>query len=282
MKAIFAACLLTVSATAVAETKRDIYDIMYLPNAGTAYGFTEANLIGGNFMSEDKVKTERDGYQFTQTLGYAFSNRFSLQADVNWLQTKVRTSGDPSFDQEGLSDPTVTARYRLIDEAHSLDLIADGLISTGDKETKSNGDEDNKQGGAVYKIGAQYGLKSENFQWAILAKYIRNMEATEDLSGVGKLDSNAHNAYQVRGDLLGKFSERNFARLFLGVDVTDGFGGDVSKTAPATAYTVGGEYQHLCTENFLFRAGLNVQEIYQDKADQNTNVKLLVGANYQF
>lgn len=282
MKAIFAACLLAVSATALAETKRDIYDIMYLPNAGTAYGFTEANLIRGNFMSNDQVKTERDGYQFTQTLGYAFSNRFSLQADVNWLQATVRRSGTSSFDQEGLSDPTLTARYRLIDDAHSLDLIAEGVISTGDKETKSNNDQDNKLGGSEYRIGAQYGFKSDNFQWAVLAKYIRNMETTDDFSGVGKLDSNAHNTYQVRGDVLGKFNERNFARVFLGVDVIDGYGTDIGKIAPATSYTIGGEYQHLCTENFLFRAGLNVQEIYQDKADQNTNVKLLVGANYQF
>ena len=46
MKRFLAVCLLTVSTVSIAAD-RNIYDLMYLPNAGTTFGQTDFNLIKG-------------------------------------------------------------------------------------------------------------------------------------------------------------------------------------------------------------------------------------------
>jgi hypothetical protein len=93
---------------------------------------------------------------------------------------------------------------------------------------------------------------------------------------------------KLRGDLLNKIGEKSFIRSHLDIDFESIQESDDTSPetvqAPTTIYTIGAEYQHLCSQNVLARVGV-------DYASQNSDTgytksdnrwKFVVGANYQF
>lgn len=287
MKFFLALAVLATTATSFAAS-RDIYDIMYLPKAGTNYGFTEAGYITGDIKGKSgNADATISGYGIEQTLGRSFTDQFSVQVAMNYVDGTVDPDGAPSTDQKGLSDPTFTGRFRVMDEDLTLDIIGGLLVSLGDSKIKSNNDTDNRQGGHALFAGAQIGKKMESMQWAVQGLLTRNFERTYDTSG-GDADVDANMDMKLRGDLLNKITEKGFIRSHLDIDFIGMQESDdtAPKTvqAPATIYTIGAEYQHLCTQNLLARVGI-------DYASQNSDTgytksddrwKFLVGANYQF
>jgi hypothetical protein len=287
MKFFFALAVLATSVTSFAAS-RDIYDIMYLPTAGTNYGFTEAGYITGEVKGRSgTADADLSAYGIEQTLGRSFSDQLSVQASLNYINGEVDEDGSPKTEQTGLSDPRFTARYRVLDGDMRLDVVGGALLSLGDSKIKSNGDRDNRQGGHALFAGAQIGKKAESIQWAVSGILTRNFERTYDLSG-GDADVDANLDLAVRADLLNKITETGFIRShfdieFDGMQESDDTAPE-TVVAPATRYVLGAEYQHLCSANLLARVGVDYAMEKSNSGYQKSDdrFKFIVGANYQF
>ena len=287
MKFLATLTLLAVS-TASFAADRAIYDVQYLPKAGTTYGFSELEYLKRDISGKSGVSdTEISGYGFTQTIGHAFTDRFSVEAALGYGNFEVDTDGEPKTEQTGVNDPTVIAKFRLMDEAFRWDIGAGVLISRGDSEIKSDGDTDNLQGGNAVFLGTSFGQKTEAFQWAIQGTFTRNMERTFDTTG-GDADADANNELEIRADFLNKLAEKSLLRYFVAVDFSEILESDDTApetiSAPTTTYTVGGEYQHLFSQDFMGRVGLDYNMINSDSAytDSDNAWRFRVAANYQF
>ena len=277
---------LAVLATATASfAASDIYDIQYLPAAGTTYGFSTGEYFKGE-IETDNGDAEISGPRFVQTIGHSFTDRLSLSASLNYQDLESDPDGGSKSTTSGISDPKVEARFRMMDEAFRWDLVGGAVVSLGDSEVEEDGDSDNLQGGHSLIIGTQLGVKSESFQWSILGQLTHNMESTTDYDGFGKLDDDSHNELLVRGDILNKLAEKSLLRSHLSIDFTEGYDdeeGDES-AAPLTTYEIGTEYQHLLSQDLLLRAGVDYQMLNTSSAQiDNISAWLFrVGANYQF
>lgn len=289
MKVILALAVLATSANVLASS-RDIYDIMYLPNAGTTYGFTEAIGIKGKSEGDD-FEGDISAYGLSQTIGHSFSDRFSIQADINYLDqsSDIDQDGVDSFTQtkKGVSDPTFLARFRAMDEAFRLDVFGGVKVSLGDAETDTNinndSDSNNRSAGHSMIGGVQFGQKSEAFQWAILGQLTYNLGGTEDTDGT-KDDTESNNELLLRADVLTKLAEKSFLRPFVQVDFMEKVeledGGE--SEAPITEYRLGAEYQYLASQDLLFRAGVDYSTQNAADFDEIYYWSFRLGANYQF
>lgn len=287
MKFFLALAVLATSATAFSAS-RDIYDIMYLPQAGTNYGFTEVGYLTGEVKGKSGAgDVDISGYGIDQTLGRSFSDRLSVQVDLNYVDGEIDPDGGSSTDQSGLSDPTFTGRFRVMDEGMKLDILGGLLLSLGDSEIESNGDIDNRQGGHALFAGAQLGQKMESMQWAVQGLLTRNFERTYETPNADA-DVDANLDLLVRGDLLNKLAEKSFLRTHLDINFEGMQESDDTSpetvVAPTTTYTLGAEYQHLCSENLLARFGVDYLTLNNDTGytKSDNRWKFFVAANYQF
>lgn len=293
MKKFIALAVLATTAAHAAD--RNIYDIMYLPKAGTTYGFTDAALTKGKVES-DAGDEDFDGYAVSQTLGYSFSDRFTVSLALNYASIQGDPEGGEKYDlQKGISDPTAQARFRMMDENMQWDILGGATISLMDQETDVSAsgreDNDNLQGGHSLFIGTQIGAKAENFQWAISGIFTHYLESENKVKTAGnpdvKIKDDAHNELAVRGDILNKLAEKSYLRSFVSVDFIESFKDDQvpkNETAPVTAYTVGTQYQHLLSQDVLLKAGIDYStvNVSTGQIDDYTIWTYTVGANYQF
>lgn len=274
------------------EKKRDIYDVMYLPNAGTAYGFTTLGFGQIKRESDDLGDLDLEGFLIDQTLGYALSDRFSIQANLNYANVEADPEGGRKYDSaKGVSDPRFTARFRAVDEAFRLDFVGGMRINFQDRTEKLNGDRNNSQGGHEFFIGPEIGVKAEHVQWFLGARFVRNLEAeTEYETNIGdvKVEDDANNELNVYTSLLHRIYEKNFLRWNAAAYFREEFGNDreeiLGKTAPNTLYDVGLEYQYAASEDILVRLGGNY-EVYKVRSGQIDDIQgwnAYLGANYQF
>lgn len=290
----FIAILLVVSATAALAADRAIYDLMYLPKAGTNYGTSDLTLYKGVMKEEgDGFDFEGDvtGWGVRQVVGRSVSDSLLLSAELNFTHVDFHAEYDyddfGSFEggstNKGLSDPVFTARFRAIDSEIQFDFIGSFLASFGDSKIDGS-TSDNKEGGHVVTLAVQAGKKLDSFQVAGLAKYIRSLESTteyddEDL----KIKDDAHGAYHLEVNALGKLSEQNFVKAVASVEFTDRFEDDEDgHTSPSTVYTIAGELQHLISENLLLRGGVSLSDYHQNHLDSYRLFGFNAGANYQF
>lgn len=288
MKFLATLALLAVTTSAALAAERAIYDLQYLPNAGTTYGFSEFEYLKRDISGKSGlVDSDISGYGFTQTIGHAFTDRFSLDATLGYGSFESDPDGRSKTEQSGVSDPTVTAKFRLMDEAFRWDIAAGALISLGDSEIESDGDTDNLQGGHAIFLGTQFGQKTEAFQWAVQGVFTRNLERTYETT-VRDADIDANNELGLRADFLNKLAEKSLIRYFVSAEFTDILESDdtVSETvdSPTTTYAVGGEYQHLFSQDFLGRIGVDYNMINSDSGyiDSDNAWNFRLAANYQF
>lgn len=282
MKFLVGLSVLAISAASFGAANSSINDLQYLPNAGTAYGITNAGYVKSSFA--DGVSTSRTtGYQIDQTVGYAVLNNLSVQANVNYASSEEKERGVATTESKGISDPTIGARYRLIDADNRLDILAAATISLGDAEVKSNGDSDNRLGGHSFDVGAQYGAKKENYQWAVSAIFTRNLKATiDDKSAGAKIKDDAHNGLNFAAELLTKLGEKCFIKTLGGVGFTESYDNNANSTvSPSTVYRLGAEFQHLLSNNVFVKAGFENRTFVSNSINVNVPV-YYVGANYQF
>lgn len=281
MKKFIAFSLVAFSSVSFAA-ERKIYDVMYLPKQGTIYGFSVANYTATN-QYESSEKTDVNGYKLEQTVGYSVLSNLTLNLSMNYVNYLTDTKTGDNFEQTGLSDLDLNARFRVMEGDSDLDIIAYGQLGLGDHEVKSDGDVDNKTGGNTVGLGAQWGQRKESFQWAVLGRVDRLMEAsTEDKQSDVDYDRDAHNRYLLQGDILGRMSEKLFFRGALSAQVTDGYEIEGLDIGSMNEYKISGELQHLCSENLLARVGVSNSHVEFNGIDQFTVWNFLAGANYQF
>lgn len=283
MKKFFAVSLIMAASSAFAAESA-LYDVMYLPKAGTVYGFTtgthtnaEVRGIGGDF--------EIDGFGLNQTAGFSVLDNFSIQASISYDNAITSPEDGSNTSTSGISDPSFQGRFRLMDSDFRLDVIGGGLLSLGDSEVDKDGDSNNLEGGSQVFVGAEFGKKVQDLQWSLTAKLNRYMESTTDIDGGSKVDDDAHNGLFVRGDILNVLPENNFIRTHLSADFTDGYEDeDKAETSPMTTYELGTEYQYLYTANLLLRAGVDYtrSNVNTGQIDNFDAWIWTLGANYQF
>lgn len=280
MKLLLALAVLSTSAVSFA-TDRAIYDIMYLPKAGTVYGISEGSFLDAKALDPAFGKIDSQIYTFQQSVGLSVTDRLLLSASGNYVKSKTDGTGFES-ESKGVSDPTITGRLRLMENS-DLDVIGDVGISTGDEEIEDNGDSNNKQGGNVATLGLQYGNRSADFQWAVLGSYTRLFEATAKFDDGTSVENDAHGAFNLRGDLLSRIDEKSVFRSYLLATITDEYEDENDvKFSSSNLYTLGGEYQYLLSQNLMVRGGINYLLAKSNSVDQNDAFRFLVGANYQF
>jgi hypothetical protein len=285
--------LLGVSSLSFAQTQRNIFDVMYLPQGGTFYGSTEAAYAYGQSTLHsdemgDVADFELNGYAVQQTVGYGMTSKFFATATISYEvgELRVDPKGGESYTQKskGESDPSLNAKYRLVESDYLLDVLAGAVISTGESKLATEDKDGNiKQGGASYSLGLQLGQKIADIQHAFSFIVTHYVKAEED--GV-KL--NAHNAYDFRFDFMNPLFQKTFLRSYISMGLNEGFNDENgTRLEQATRLGLGSEFQYLCSENLLMRMGLsylNVENQVYDGLETRDDyqLQLLMGANYQF
>ncbi len=286
MKKLITIALLATTTSVAFAADRAIYDIMYLPNAGTSYGFTDLNLESRE-IEADSGDDEIDGMRLSQTIGHSFTDRFTLNANFNLYDGERDPENGSSTDEDGLSDLGVNARFRMMDETIQLDVIGGVQLAIEDSEIESNGDVDNRftSGGNQMNVGLQVGEKAGDLQWAVLGRFIHAFERSLDTSG-GDIDLEPRDAVQVRADLLNKLAEKSLLRSHFTVDLieeTELENGN-NFQGSQTNYELGTEYQHIVSQDLLAKVGIDYRMSNYESADVDSDTAwiLHVGANYQF
>ena len=289
MKRFLVASLVLSSVSAMAA-ERNIFDLMYLPNAGTKYGITDVNYLNGK-ASGDQLDIKLAGVIVEQNVGYSFTDRLSLQVGMNYTtstqkidySTLINNNGtsDTTNAQRGFSDPSAQLKFRILEEAVTLDVIGGYTVKTGTSSVGGRGN--NLQGGNSSTLGLQVGQKMTNMQWSFLAGFDRNYQATTRSQADGKTRDDAHNQWSFVGNMLNRLSEKSFINSSIGAQFTDKYDDNQdSSTAPTTEYKVTAEYQHLCSQNLLMRAGLGYHTTNQAGLDDFYFWTVNAGATYQF
>lgn len=285
----FIALAVLASSTAFA-TESAIYDIQYLPTPGTTYGFTTYSHVASE-VEMDSDTDEIGGYVVSQTIGHSFTDRWSLDASIDYTDLEYDPeTGSKSDFAKGISDPTISTRFRTVDEKFRWDVIGGAILGLGDREIKSDGDTDNRQGGHSLFVGTQFGSKQELFQWAISGILLHDMEATtDDKESDVEYDAESHNSLIVRGDILNKLAEKSYLRSHLSVNFEEEYdldfeGGGKTAFASQTTWEIGTEYQHLFSQDLLARVGVDYQmnNFRTGQIDDWNTWIISVGANYQF
>lgn len=157
---------------------RDIYDLMYLPDEGTKFVSPSMNFLG--YRTEKKrnnikeAETENKGFALEFAGGYVFKKNMLAMLDFNYLffsKTEYDNInvGDHEEDSKGLSDPTLSFKWRALEQADkkvNLDLIPFYVVKSGDRKAPSEDqDGNNKVGGQVYGFTLQVGKKYSKWQY---------------------------------------------------------------------------------------------------------------------
>lgn len=287
----FIALAVLVGTTSSFASDRDIFDIMYLPDPGTTYGFTTGEFADGERESDELGDLEASGYAITQTIGHAFTDRFSIEASLDYTNLEYDPESADEYDLTGVSDPTVSARFRTMDEKFRWDVVGGATISFMDREIESNNDRNNLQGGHSLFVGTQFGVKTEIMQWALAGLIVHNMKTETEFEVDGgndvDVEDDANNELIVRGDLVNKLGNNSYLRSNIQASFTEEFEDDQNpeqKTAPSTTHQIGTEFQQLFSEDVLFRAGVDYQQRHElsGQIDSIESFIYRLGVNYQF
>ncbi len=271
MKVLLALAVLATSVTAVAASDSSINDLQYLPDAGTLFGNTQYSHLK---FEDGKSNT------LLQKVGYSLANNLFVDANVSYTHTD---SGTSEF--KGLDDIVFNGRYRLSEASgNRFDLI--GGVSISPDDSKVDGDEGNSySGGHALRIGAEYGNKTKERQWSVFAAYVHNLEAKTEYEDADETDTDdAHGQLSFGANLLTRIGEHCFIKTFAAVDFeeeydTDSDSGDYENSG-STIWRLGGEYQHLLSQNLFVSAGAT--SLIIGSSDSSPIMQYHVGTSYQF
>ncbi len=293
MKRFLALAIAVSAVSAHAVSDRAIYDIMYLPKVNTKYGITELGMQDRDIKGEGSTRdVDIKGWGVKQDIGFALTEKLTVNLHMEYLNAEIDQEGGSSFDQEGVTDPVASGRFRLMDEDLKLDLIGSLLMSIADGKIKTDNtgiisDMNNLQGGNAVSVGAQVGQQKENLQWAFLAQYKRNFEREYDIDNEDvKYKSN--NDFFFRADLLNKLAEKSFLRSHVSTNFEERLDNKTSGYSdlftPKTVYKLGTQYQHLCSSDLLLRGGVEyaIENSNNGQFGSDRAWTFSVGANYQF
>lgn len=269
-----------------ASRERAVYDLQYVPEKRVAYGFSELSYENYLILTSDTdIRIEES--RFTQAIGYGFTDDFTMTLAANYLHGRTGFDFEDSIkdhqSNEGLSDPTISAKYRLQDNYFRFDALMGLLVSSGDRE--QSGDEvNNKVGGHRLNLGFNFGQKFELVQWSVLMAYYRQFESTSEFSSGSFSQTTKRDPFNYYGlDISGLIfiDDKVILKGFINSILSDPTGRAVRSTVGQVI--LGPELQFLLTENFLLRTGVAYKTFQVTSRDgYNQGFLYTLGANYQF
>lgn len=300
MKVLWLLAVSALSFPVLAQSTRDIYDLMYLPKAGTIFGQTQATYGMGSQKVYDESSKSTVG-ENTQTLtavdqlvGYGLMDNLSLSASIGYAMSKNEFESDASGvadsdnDSDGVTDPLIEARYRVMDSGLLMDVLVGGQISIGDAKSPNNNKDGNQlTGGHEAGLGLQVGQDNGGNQWAARIGWNYVFEATDKTAGV-TTDSNAHNQYilEVLG-LIG-VAQNLYLVPIAQYEITESYNDDQGgKTSQLSQINLGAEARFVLNKDLMVRAGLvytNLENAVEDDVEFREDWFLTATAslNYQF
>ncbi len=280
-----ALALALASLPAFAAQNSSINDLQYVPKAGTLYGDTTLGVLrysSRDFNGTDEIKTSLTGQILTQRLGYGATEQLFVFGELAYVNTKSKSTGEDETESTGLADVRLNARMRLLDGTERFDLLARVSLSPGDAIEKSNGDSNAYSGGHGLTIGASYGVKTGQSQWAFSGSLTHNLKATTDDKSAGeKIKTDAHNELDLEAAYLGSVSENVFLKSSVAVNFVEEYeDSDDLVSTGTTQYKLGQELQWRMSENLLVRGGY--EAILGGSGYNYVFMLYSAGVNYQF
>lgn len=248
-------------ASAAEANERAIYDLMYFPVRKTIFGISEIK-HGKTNGSINATRTAG-----TQQIGYSFTDRFLVSGSAQYT-----TLNDDRSEISGFADPTLMAKFRLVESTVDLDLNIGSRIQLRDNEAETRSNSNGLNRGSNMSIGSQVGARRAHYQWALLSQYTRTYKTSTD-----NFDDN-YGSLLFRFELLNKLSESYFFRSSLISSLQD-----LDNGGPRTL-GLGAEIQKVFSENILLKGGAEYalidpgSGIYKAAYQWNLSVKAL----YQF
>jgi hypothetical protein len=287
--------------SALASSTAGIYDLQYLPNAGTVYGESEYSVNELSTMT-DGDKSKVNSNEFTQSLGYSVTDRLLLTASMGYLLDQ--TTSEERVEQgskDGLSDPTISARVRLMDQADggwNFDVLPSWTIETGDAESGSgNKDGNNYGGGHVFGLGLNLGKKEKTHQYVLfLDSALAGKSESEDVETKEKTTTESTSFLTLGARGLWNISESAYVSGFLSAtrfsESESKSDGEKTTSNARNAVNFGAEIGVAPTQNTLISFALSATEVLDhdiesDGADDVTVEKQraasgVLRARYQF
>jgi hypothetical protein len=271
------------AALPILGAERDIYDIMYLPRAGTTFGMSSflyshahANASGNIFSLSS------DAFLMNQTVGHSFTDKFSLSGNMGYLTSKSTSALEGyrfTSKRVGWSDPALGARFRLSDDGLLWDVIGGALIESG-KQSQDQQRSNNKRGGSALTLGTQVGKKTDSLQWAVHADLTRHGERTREINRPllsWRTETEPHYySGSIGGQLLNRVGLRSFIRSGATFSAVGSAIDDSYKI-----YRLGTAYEHVCSKDLILRSGIDYSLI-ENRLRSIHQFSFTMGAGYQF
>lgn len=292
MKLLVAIALICLSSESFADS--NIYDIMYLPKAGTTYGILEASSISGR-TKLDELDGELFGYNLKQVLGHSFSDRFSASLSIAFLRLDQTVEDKPNnidyiSEQSGVHEPGIGVRYRAIDSEFRLDFFGTALLSygpsksdTSNKSTQEYTKTSSNEGQHSFLLGTQAGQKYGMSQWALGVAYQRNLGGTVELNNVNR---NFEGSQEVSTKIEAQRSldESTMVRALVGTAFYEAieFNNGTNYKRYTRDFVLGAKFLHNFSEDFMMSAGGELHQLKFGSYDRYNYGIFTLAANYQF
>ena len=307
--------LLSLPALAIdwtARDERDIYDLMYLPKAGTIFGQTYyVSAAAKSEVKQSGVKlaeVEVAQVSIEQLAGYSFSDRLAaaVRIDYQLNQTaEVDFEGltpDREEESKGVGDPKLEVKYRLLDQTTygiNMDITPSASFKTGDAESATvNDDGNNKSGRNSFELDLTIGKKFTETQWAAFISY-EHLEENTSKDATSKLKSKekSHGSVYVGGAFQRHMSEKwifDIAAIYSvsGAHKNEAEDNTFTKFPSIGSLSLNPQVTYASSKDlaFLIRLDLVSTADYKTKDEtgseteyeENSGANLLLGAKYQF
>lgn len=284
MKKLALATALSMVSVAQAASNSALYDLQYLPEAGTVFGSTTLSAYRFSDTDYDTTveKTRQKGNAIAQRVGYSPVNNLFVFAEASYLDNTVEQTGVDDYSMKGFNDFVFGGRYRLIDAGSRLDILGGFTFSPDNFITEKDGDMNNYSGGHSLNLGVEYGVKSDSHQWSVGATFVHYLKATlEDKEFNEKTKDDAHNGLNLSASMLTNFSEKFSFKNSIIAMFTEGYedNGD-GETLPSTNYLLEAKAQYLISKDLMLVAG--PRAVLGGSGYNFTYMIYDLGLNYQF
>ena len=187
--------------SAIAQSNRDLADLMWLPNKGDIFGRSTFVLDGSQVNIDKDTEVDVMKQNFIQDLGYGFTDAFTGVVSYEH-QGKGETSTFPGtgtnrdyVDEVGGKNPRLGAIWRVSEQSEGgkvLDVVAGYRPDLVGRDEDEDGDLDAAEGGHTVDLGVRWGEKAEKRQWSLEANLVWMGERTTNQPGGDDFVQDSH------------------------------------------------------------------------------------------
>lgn len=160
----------------------NVQHLFYKPMAGQIVSDTSYNITEQEYKDGSAVANEIETAEIREVLSYGVSDKLTIDLDIAY-QDKEWDVPTPVQKYDGFTNPEITARYRVANQADNgefVDLRISHAPDVFDKEAASGTvDGTVAQGGATYSVGIDYGRNINSFSYKINFDALHNDDSEE-------------------------------------------------------------------------------------------------------